>query len=182
MCEFVNSAGLKCKSEKERHPVHHGFDFSGPTPVPWEEPNLDWVEKPPTPDDAAMKAKLKEMTRAVRENRRELGKNVGDDDPMNSHVAAERFEPKRGTRNAQVLEVLLAADGGWIDGNSIATEAVGGAEGRRRARDLRKLGWPVICEPDPASETAWRYRMDMEALNVAVAAEGPPEPVMRNFD
>lgn len=86
---------------------------------------------------------------------------VRTDDPWTSHVAAERIEPKRGTRKALVLAVLQAAAGEWVDGAALTRPEVGGSEGLRRLRELRTAhGWPIERRPNPASATAWQYRLE----------------------
>lgn len=85
---------------------------------------------------------------------------VANDDPWTSHVAAERIEPKRGTRRAQVLDRLRAAAGAWVPGVDLATRDCGGSEGLKRIRELRQLGWPVERRPIRGpGRTAWEYRL-----------------------
>jgi hypothetical protein len=65
------------------------------------------------------------------------------------------------TRRQEVLSVLMASMGEWIDGTMLATAQVGGSEGLRR---LRELAFDMGCEidrrphPDPARD-CWQYRL-----------------------
>lgn len=97
------------------------------------------------------------------------GPIVRHDDPESAHLAAERIEPKRGTRAFKVLEHLRSVRGEWVDGFDLATEEIGGSEGLRRLRELRKAGWDIEERPHPTNDTAWQYRM-------------APPVVPRNFD
>lgn len=97
---------------------------------------------------------------------------VRHDDPASAHLAAERIQPKRGTRKAAVIRFLQAANGEWVDGYAIASPDVGGSEGLRRLRELRRDdGWPIEERPHPTSATSWQYRLLVEA-----------EVGLRNFD
>lgn len=85
---------------------------------------------------------------------------VRTNDPWTSHVAAQRIQPKRGTRKAMVLAYLLARPGEWVRGAELANQEVGGSEGLRRARELRTThGYNVERKPDPESQTSWLYRL-----------------------
>lgn len=84
---------------------------------------------------------------------------VGTDDPANSHLAAERIEPMRGTRRAQVLDSLRAAKGQWVDAPNLATEEVGGFGGTRRMRELRDMGWDIETRPKPGATNTWQHRL-----------------------
>jgi hypothetical protein len=64
------------------------------------------------------------------------------------------------TRKQQVLEELLRAEGGWVNGTDLANEAVGGSEGLKRLRELRAEGHEIDerRHPDP-ERTIWQYRL-----------------------
>ena len=83
---------------------------------------------------------------------------VSHEDPESSHVAAGLVEPKRGTRRANVLDVLWEAQGKWVDGSVLVQPDIGGMEGTRRLRELRQLGWEIDQRPKPGS-TMWQYRL-----------------------
>ena len=73
------------------------------------------------------------------------------------------------TRKEQVLAYLRDYRNQWIDGPSLATEAVGGSEGLRRLRELRLSGDYDIRErrhPDPHRDI-WQYML--------VEAAGPTD-------
>ena len=64
------------------------------------------------------------------------------------------------TRKQQVIDRLLAADGRWVNGSELATEAVGGSEGLKRLREARAEGWPIEEQHHPdRSRTVWQYRL-----------------------
>lgn len=83
---------------------------------------------------------------------------VRTNDPWSSKLAAQRIQPKRGTRKAAVLQ-LLADKGGWVDGHEITHHLVGGSEGLRRLRELRTEGHNIQRRPNPNSATSWQYRI-----------------------
>jgi hypothetical protein len=105
------------------------------------------------------KSKLKDMAQRVREHSAPTRTIVRESDPPTAHLAAERIQPKRGTRKALVLACLTGAGGDWVDGVIIATPEIGGSEGIRRLRELRDDGWNIETRPHPQSETAWQYRL-----------------------
>lgn len=84
---------------------------------------------------------------------------VGNEDPSNSHVAAERIEPERGTKRAQVLDYMRARLGQWIDAPELATQDVGGFGGTRRMRELRQMGWNIETRPKPGVTNTWQHRL-----------------------
>lgn len=104
--------------------------------------------------------RLKDIAREVREAQRDERALARNDDPWSSHLAAQRIYPKLTTRWYKVLALLQERAGQWVSGTEIATPEVGGSEGLRRLRQLRKdYGWPIERRPDPASATAWQYRL-----------------------
>lgn len=64
------------------------------------------------------------------------------------------------TRKGQILRFLQERPDEWVDGNLLATEAVGGSEGLRRLRDLRSDGYLIQQRrhPDP-NRDIWQYRL-----------------------
>lgn len=94
---------------------------------------------------------------------RESSPVVRNTDPETAHVAAAAIEPKRDTRKALVLELLREAGGNWVNGSVLCTEDVGGSEGLRRLRELHDDGWDIRKRPNPRSQTAWQYRLPVEA-------------------
>lgn len=78
-------------------------------------------------------------------------------DPVNSHVAAELYEPKRGTSRAAVLALLKERRGEWIDAPDFCE--VGGFAATRRLRELRASGWPIETRRKPGSGTTWQHRL-----------------------
>lgn len=73
---------------------------------------------------------------------------------------------RRETARRRVLDVLLQNEGRWISGNILYLPEIGGSEGLRRLRELRKLvkerGW-VIEKRRPLEErTTWEYRLVKE--------------------
>lgn len=84
-------------------------------------------------------------------------------DPWTAKEGAERIEPKRETRKAEVLDKLRAHEGVWVSGSLLATMSCGGSEGLRRLRELRAdNGWPIERRRDPESETMFEYRLPKE--------------------
>lgn len=79
---------------------------------------------------------------------------VGSFDPANSHIGAALIEPSRNSKLGAVLAVLRNGD--WHSGASL-TE-VGGSEGLRRVRELRKRGYFVEARPGKKG-TGWEYRL-----------------------
>jgi len=70
---------------------------------------------------------------------------------------------RRETARRRVLDVLLKNEGRWISGNTLCLPEIGGSEGLRRLRELRKMvkkwGW-VIEKRRPLEErTTWEYRL-----------------------
>lgn len=85
------------------------------------------------------------------------------EDPWTSKAGAERIEPKRNTRKAEVLETLRKHRGDWVPGSMLATVTVGGSEGLRRLRELRMdQGWPIERRPSPENATMFEYRLPEE--------------------
>lgn len=141
-------------------PLPHGMHMHGRPPH-----RVEWRTPVKPSDDATMR----DVVAAIAPEHR--GRPiVGRNDPQNAHVAAARIEPKRGTRNALVLLALRSANGDWVEGTYLETPEVGGAQGTRRARELRAMGWPIELRPHPSSDTAWQYRLI------------PEGPRLRNFD
>ncbi len=64
------------------------------------------------------------------------------------------------TRKEQVLDRLVEAAGGWVDGSELATVEVGGSEGLKRLRELRDEGYNIEGRhhPDP-NRDIWQYRL-----------------------
>lgn len=81
------------------------------------------------------------------------------DDAANAVLAAQRIEPKLGTRRSKVLAALRRRIDEWVDGTYLETPEVGGSQGTRRARELRSAGFPIELRPHPYSATAWQYRL-----------------------
>lgn len=64
------------------------------------------------------------------------------------------------TRKEQVLEVLKARLGEWVDGTELANEAVGGSEGLKRLRELKADGWLIQKREHPApGKDIYQYRL-----------------------
>jgi len=80
------------------------------------------------------------------------------------------------TRQEQILARLRAAQGAWVDGTELATEAVGGSEGLRR---LRELGATHTIDrrrhPDP-SRDIWQYRLVEAGPEQTLTDLASPEP------
>lgn len=74
------------------------------------------------------------------------------------------------TRKEQVLAVLKEHLGAWVDGTVLANEQVGGSEGLKRLRELKREGHLIQKRkhPDPHRQI-YQYRM-VEQITV----EGPP--------
>lgn len=81
---------------------------------------------------------------------------AGHDDPPNSHEAAALFEPRRDSAKGRVLAFLRSRPGVWVEGHDLCAPAVGGEEGKRRARELRQAGHPI--EVRSQAKGAWLYR------------------------
>lgn len=84
---------------------------------------------------------------------------VGNDDPENSHEAAERFEPVRDSARGRVLAYLRDHYGEWVDAPVLTHEDVGGFGGTRRLRELREMGWPIETQPHPSIDNRWQHRL-----------------------
>lgn len=140
------------REDPTKHEEHMGF-HDGEL-VEW--PNDGYtVQKVSNPKNNA--SRLATAANRVHDRERPI---VRTDDPANSHVAAERIHPKRGSRKSLVLEALRSAGGdGWVDGTALETPEVGGSQGTRRLRELRADGWAIEARPHPTSDTAWQYRL-----------------------
>jgi hypothetical protein len=69
------------------------------------------------------------------------------------------------TRKELVLDVLRAAEGGWVNTTEIANAQVGGSEGMRRLRELRADGYTIERRghPDP-KVSQYQYRLVDEPM------------------
>lgn len=85
-------------------------------------------------------------------------------DPWSAKLGAERIEPTRDTKCAQVLAYLRERTGQWVDGLEFRTAEVGGASGDRRCRELKeRYGFNIERRPDPnKSGGVWQYRLANE--------------------
>jgi|SRR5579862_1778686 len=84
---------------------------------------------------------------------------VRNEDPWSSHLAARLIDPSRNTSVARVLAVLREASPEWVPGERL--REVGGAEGLRRARELRDRlpGYALESRPPPGRTGTWEYRL-----------------------
>lgn len=82
-------------------------------------------------------------------------------DPWSAKLAAERIEPTRDTKCAQVLAYLRERKGQWVNGLEFRTPEVGGASGDRRCRELKeRYGFNIERRPDPSkSGGVWQYKL-----------------------
>lgn len=80
-------------------------------------------------------------------------------DPDSSREAAQRYEPKRETAKARVLDYLRARVLMWVDAPELTTPEVGGFAGTRRLRELRDDGWPIETRPKPGATNLWQHRL-----------------------
>ena len=80
-------------------------------------------------------------------------------DPDTSKEAAQRYEPKRDTAKARVLEYLRARPRMWVDAPELTSPEVGGFAGTRRLRELRDDGWPIETQPKPGATNTWQHRL-----------------------
>jgi hypothetical protein len=77
------------------------------------------------------------------------------------------------TRRDQVLIRLREAEGAWVDGTELANEVVGGSEGLKRLRELRKPehgNWNITMRQKPGSDQ-FQYRIDPEHRKIGEAFE-----------
>lgn len=139
------------REASSKHEEHMGFD--GPDMIEWAN---DQYQPPKSSNPKNNAVKLATIANKVHERERPI---VRTEDPPNAHLAAERIQPKRGSRKSLVLEALRSADGEWVDGTSLETPEVGGSQGTRRLRELRSDGWAIEARPHPTSATAWQYRL-----------------------
>lgn len=65
---------------------------------------------------------------------------------------------KAAVRKDRVFAYLVANMDRWVDGYDLADPTVGGSEGLRRLRELRKTGYPIEKQRKPGS-AAFQYRM-----------------------
>lgn len=122
----------------------------GPETFAWENPR-----QPPTTQTNRPKAK-------GIADRAKQPPVVRTDDPDNSHIAAVQVEPTRGTKRAQVLDALRAANGDWVNAPDLATQEVGGFGGTRRMRELRQMGWDIETRQSPHDPSIWQHRLVTE--------------------
>ena len=59
----------------------------------------------------------------------------------------------------RVLELFISRWGEWVTRAEIC--AVGGAEGTRRARELRELGFHLAKRRPDGNKRAWEYRLEI---------------------
>ena len=64
------------------------------------------------------------------------------------------------TRKEQVLEKLKSRAGEWINGADLANESVGGSEGLKRLRELKREGWLIQMRKSPSQGSdQFQYRL-----------------------
>ncbi len=74
------------------------------------------------------------------------------------------------TREEQVLYILTENIGRWVDGTLLANERVGGSEGLKRLRELKRKGHLIQKRKHPDPRRAiYQYRLVQQE-----AIEGPP--------
>lgn len=145
-----------CEKPKPCYEFHM---FAVWTPENGNQPTT-WPNQTKVPDRRGDHAKAKEMAKRVdKATTGAPGPIVGKDDPENSHVAAQRIEPTRGSKRAQVLDHLRQRMGQWVDAPDLATEEVGGFGGTRRMRELRDMGWNIETRPKPGTTNTWQHRL-----------------------
>lgn len=128
----------------------------------WIEP---WGERrTPPPKRSRGRQALDEMgNRAKRSERRGAHQFARNSDPGSAHLAAQMYEPKRGTAKARVLDLLRAHLGQWVDAPAFTAPEVGGFAGTRRLRELREDGWPIETRPKPDDSNTWQHRLAEES-------------------
>lgn len=87
---------------------------------------------------------------------------VRNSDPATSAEAAERYEPRRETAKARVLDYLRERAGQWVDAVDLTRPEVGGFAGTRRMRELRDGGWPIETRPKPGESNTWQHRLVLD--------------------
>lgn len=95
--------------------------------------------------------------RPVTEFSFEVREHASADGPDSSRQAAAQIAPDAKGCVAAVLTMLLANRGEWVSGYDLI--AVGGNEGLRRKRDLKKLGYVVEGRRPPGKKGVWEYRI-----------------------
>ncbi|HXS47772.1 MAG TPA: hypothetical protein VN756_09960 [Solirubrobacterales bacterium] len=67
------------------------------------------------------------------------------------------------TRKEQVLAKLKAHAGEWVNGVDLANEQVGGSEGLKRLRELKREGWLIQMRKSPAQGSdQFQYRLAVQ--------------------
>ena len=83
-------------------------------------------------------------------------------DPVSSIEAAHEYISRTDNNNlAHVLQLLLARRNQWVQRSEI--RAVGGDQGDRRVRALRKVGWPIETMQE-APRKPWSVRLVLPAF------------------
>lgn len=77
--------------------------------------------------------------------------------PINSRVAATKYEPNRVSRKAAVAVFLLNNEGEWFDAQTF--NDVGGRAGDRRMRELRQDGWKIETRQKPGASNVYQHRL-----------------------
>ena len=73
----------------------------------------------------------------------------------------------------RVLELFLKRWGEWITRDTICS--VGGAEGTRRARELREVGFQLIKKRPSMDRRTWLYRLELPAEGAAADDDNPQQ-------
>ena len=84
------------------------------------------------------------------------------EDPPNAGIAADAYEPIRGTARERVAAFLQDHQDEWVDMTTLRLPSIGGSSGDRRARELRQMGHPVENRQSPESPNIWQWRWNSQ--------------------
>lgn len=166
--------GVACLIKQERGTHSPHTDWEHP---PWPDPEIEERRKLLKGNRKVKKGATARLHKKVTDSRKQNLEaereaaaaalpNVRADDAETAQEAADRYEPKRGTARARVLDYLRARTGEWVDAPELTDPSVGGFGGTRRLRELREVGWPIETRPKPDTTNTWQHRL---------LAEGSPE-------